>query len=136
MLTKGGEKKNSHSPNMWILGKFLSCQVARTKSQEEAKMLSNLWKVNKSTISIRIKKGLEDAFFFSFPTTKTWFIWPNTLEIRLYEFLFCHFILNDYVSGKTEQQLKERRAMAFISYKQKVFSRLYYFSFFFHIRNR
>lgn len=37
---KEGKKKTLHSPNMCILGNFLSCQSARTKPQEEAKMLS------------------------------------------------------------------------------------------------
>ena len=111
------EEKNSHSTNMCILGDFLSCQVARTKPQEDAKMLSSPWKVNKSTISIRIKKVQKVMLllsFFSFSTGKTWFILPNTLKIGLYVYnFFCHFLLNDYVSNKTEQQLKEERKAAF-----------------------
>lgn len=112
MLTKGEEKKSSHSLNMRILGHFLSCQVAGTKLQEEAKMLSNPWKVNKSTISIRIKKGTEDNVFFSFQQGKLdLFDLTQKLGSIIYVFLFRHFILNDYVPDKTEQ-LKERRTMA------------------------
>lgn len=110
------EEKNSHSTNICILGDFLSCQVSRTKPQEDAKMLSNPWKVNKSTISIRIKKVQKVMLLllFSFSTGKTWFILPNTLKIGLYVYnFFCHFLLNDYVSNKTEQQLKEERKAAF-----------------------
>lgn len=133
------EEKNSYSTNMCILGDFLSCQVARTKPQEDAKMLSNPWKVNKSTISIRIKKVQKVMLLlllFSFSTGKTWFILPNTLKIGLYVYnFFCHFLLNDYVSNKTEQQLKEEKRQHLHVNKQEVFTRLYYFSFFFHFRN-
>ena len=111
---KGGKK--SHSTNMCILGDFSKLPGYQNKASGGCQDASNPWKMNKSTISIRIRKGTEGkVFFFSFPTGKTWFILPNMLKIGLYVYnFFCRFLLSDYVPNKTEQQLKEEWKAAFV----------------------
>lgn len=93
---KEGKKTLTQSQCVHI-GWLPSCQFARTKPQEEVKMLSNSWEVNKSAISIRIKQQQQQQLGFI-----------------VYEFLFCHPFLNYYVPGEMQWQLQEEWKMAFI----------------------
>lgn len=63
-----GKKKPSHCTNMCILGDFLSCQVARIKPQEDAKMLSNPWNEKWTKVSYPLGSKRVQKIMHFFPS--------------------------------------------------------------------